>query len=570
MTPGARFRRPVQTARRRWRREHPPLPPAPPRLLGVAGVALAVWFAAVGAGCGARTVAKPAASVPRADTAVARDARNKILSGAFSFLDRLESFDEGRAYEQVFERLNQWIRALPSAAAAEAEAWKADPLVERLPERLRSLASAARLSSRSFDSQEDVRYLRDERWLATIARTARAGALDDLAIAKRLFEWTVRSLALVGDPPMVPSEQNPGTRWFTPGEILLSGRASAAQRAWIFLELLRQAGLDGAMLATADAAGGLRPWVPAVVTGGEAYLFEPAYGMPIPGPGGTGVATVRQAAADPAVLAALSLPDRPYPVQAGDVPGLAALVAADPLALAWRMGRIEEHLPAGDDTRPGMDVSALARRIAAALPGESVDRVQFWEFPWETLARRQRAPAAVQAALQDELAPQQLTLTEPGSRGGARAFRPLFAARVREFRGDIEGPEGAKAAYMAARPGRDTIAETVKRVPPAQADGARAICGRMKEDATYWLGLLTLAEGETEAAVDFLERMTLVAAPDSRWTDAARVNVARALAGSGRPLEAVKFLREDASPQRYGSRLEAARLEREAAAPAKP
>jgi dienelactone hydrolase len=116
-------------------------------------------------------------------------------------------------------------------------------------------------------------------------------------------------------PAPVPTADTPGTRWFLPGEILLAGRGSGAQRSWIFLELLRHAGLDGVMLATgSEADGGLRPWVPAVISAGEAYLFEPTYGMPVPGPGGAGIATARQAAADPAILTAMSLPDRAYPV----------------------------------------------------------------------------------------------------------------------------------------------------------------------------------------------------------------------------------------------------------------
>jgi TolA-binding protein len=85
---------------------------------------------------------------------------------------------------------------------------------------------------------------------------------------------------------------------------------------------------------------------------------------------------------------------------------------------------------------------------------------------------------------------------------------------------------------------------------------------QMKEDATYWLGVLTLNEGENATAVDYLGRMTLEAAPDSRWTDAARVNLARAMAGLGRTAEAVKLLREDASPQRFGSRMLADELEK--------
>jgi TolA-binding protein len=87
----------------------------------------------------------------------------------------------------------------------------------------------------------------------------------------------------------------------------------------------------------------------------------------------------------------------------------------------------------------------------------------------------------------------------------------------------------------------------------------------MKEDATYWLGLLMLAEGQDEAAVDYLQRMTLEASPDSRWTDAARVNLAAALARLGKRAEAVSLLRAEGSPQRFGSRIMADRLE--AAAP---
>ena len=92
-------------------------------------------------------------------------------------------------------------------------------------------------------------------------------------------------------------------------------------------------------------------------------------------------------------------------------------------------------------------------------------------------------------------------------------------------------------------------------MPPPQADAAKRLFEQMKEDATYWLGVLTLAEGQNATAADYLGRMTLEAAPDSRWTDAARVNLAQAYAGLGRTDEAIKLLRDDASPQRFGSRL---------------
>ena len=531
---------------------------------------LATGLAACAAGgCGSRSPAPavagrqpPVADAGRAGSAPTRD---KMLAGALTVLDRLDDFDAARGVDLVFDRLNQWSQA----AAAGGDDWRADPLLDTLPEGLRGPAAAAALESRAFTRDADVMFLRDQRWLADIARVARGGAVDDLAVAANLFRWVVRNLASVGDPPMVPTAANPGERWFLPGELLLAGRASGPQRAWIFLELLRHAGLDGVMLATGDrAAGTLRPWVPAALIDGEAYLFEPAYGMPIPGPGGTGVATLRQAADDPSVLESLSLSDRPYPLQAGEMRSLSALVAADPWSVSRRMRQLDRHVRAARDMRIAVDASRIAALARAALaagglaPGAEPP-VGLWEFPWETLARRRANAATVQAALRRELAPLELpVLASAAPRAGEPPPppRPLYAARLRQFRGELDGPGGAKAAYMAARPGRDALRAAVAGLPQAQAEPLTGLYRQMKEDATYWLGVLTLAEGDDATAAEYLGRMTLEAAPDSRWADAARANLAQALIGLGRRAEAEALLRADLSPQRFGSRLLADRL----------
>ena len=534
---------------------------------------LLIVAATLVAGCG-RPQLPPAATPSRTggtvSATVSREARAKFLAGALSVLDRLDAFDEARAYEQVFDRLNQWSRG-----AAAADGWRPDPLVASLPDRLKPLARDEALADMAFDATGDVMALRDARWLADVSQVARGSAVDDLAVAENLFRWTVRSLALVGDPPMVATGANPGGRWFLPGEILLAGRASGAQRAWVFLELLRQAGLEGVMLATGDAAtGSLRPWVPAVLSGGEAYLFEPTYGMPIPGPGDSGVATVRQAASDPSILAGLSLPDRAYPVQADDLAGLTVLVPASPTALSRRMQLVQQALEGDARMQVAVDASAVAARAVAALPSGDPQRVGLWEFPWETLVRRQTERAALAEAMFKELAVFQVAFTvaasnESRARGvGVRTVRPLFTARVREFRGDVDGPDGAKASYLSARLGRNALSESLRGVPAEQVDTARRVYEQMKEDAAYWLGVLTLAEGDAATAVDYLERMTITAAPDSRWTDAARTNLAAAFVALGRTTDAARLLREDVSPQRYGSRILADRLERQAAPPA--
>ena len=527
----------------------------------------ASWLAAAAcllSGCDERQPASPmAAATPAVPVSAA--VREQLLDGAVSVLERLDEFDEPAAYAQVFDRLNQWGHGSATAAAD----WRHDPLCDTLPRSLVGLAAADRLGSAVFDAAADVVALRDQRWLASIAAQARGSAVDDLAIAANLFAWTVRSLAVVGDPPAVPSDQAPGTRWMTPGEILLSGRASPAQRAWIFLELLRQVGLDGVMLATGDTAADQRPWVPALITAGEAYLFEPAYGMPIPGPGGEGVATVRQAASDPTILAGMSTADRPYPVQARDIAGLGVMIAGDLWTMSRRMAAVDRGLSATHGMRVSIDASAVAGRARAALPEGRTAAVSLWPFPWETLQRRQSAAGPVRAAISREFAPLMLAFQQapPDGRGTPRVVRPLFVARVKEFRGDLDGPDGAKAAYLAARPSRQAITEALRGVPPAQADAVKRVYEQMKEDATYWLGIVTLAEGEFDTAVDYLQRMTLTATPDGRWTDAARTNLAQAFLALGRTREAVALLLDDPSPQRFGSRLLARRLEAAAAAP---
>jgi len=542
--------------------------------------------AAVLVGCG-RAVppelppqAEPGQEV-RVMPAVSDDVREKLLDGAVAVLDRLDDYDEASAFAQVFDRLNQWSHAAVIAGVTSAAPWQLDPLFSTLPARLRAGATPESLGSAVFDATQDITALRDQRWLADIAASATGDAVEDLDIAVNLFRWTVRSLALVSDPPMVATEGTTAARWFLPGEILLSGRASPAQRAWIFLELLRHAGLDGVMLATGDPdRGGVRAWVPAVIAKGEAWLFEPTYGMPIAGPDGVGVATARQAAADPAILKRLSFPDRGYPVQSGDIAGLSVLVAADPWNLSRRMRVVDEQLVGSRGMKLAVDAQALGARARRALTAaEAKDgqpneqpagepRVGLWEFPWEVLAQRQGNGARVQVAVGRELAAMSVTVAQPtggdavGGRRGTRLVRPLYAARLREFRGDLDGPEGAKVSYLAARPGKQAIAAALQGAPPEQAEAGKRLFEQMKEDATYWLGVVTLAEGENATAVDYLGRMTLEAAPDSRWTDAARVNLARALVGLGRTAEAVKLLREDASPQRFGSRLLADELEK--------
>lgn len=529
------------------------------------GVAIA-WLAAMAVGCGgspaSRTTTPESGVAANAPTVAMPDqVRGQLLEGAIAVLGHLDDFDEIGAYEQVFDRINQWSHSGPAAPD-----WTADPLVASLPARFAPIVDEKSLASSVFEAPHDVVFLRDQRWLRDLAMSARGDAVEDLAVAEALFRWTVQAVASVADPPAFPSESNPGSRWFLPGELLLAGRGSGPQRAWIFLELLRHAGIDGVMLATRDAASGeVRPWIPAVVTGGQAYLFDPGYGLAIAGPRGKGIATVRDAAEDASVLSTMDVPDRRYPVKADALKHLAVLVPVTPESLSRRMKQVESNLSGPHSMRLFVDVSGLAARAVAALPQGSakLEQAGLWEFPFETvLARRSSRRSAVDRAAATELGTMQITVVDPGERtgGSRRQIRPLFVGRIREFRGDVDGPGGAKAAYLLARPPAARIRELVAMAPPPRAEVVRRLYEQMKQDAAYFLGLLMLRERQFEAVDDYLGRMTLEAHPDSRWADASRVALAEAVAALGRLGEARALLEADESPQRFGSRLRAERL----------
>ena len=89
-----------------------------------------------------------------------------------------------------------------------------------------------------------------------------------------------------------------------PWEILLFGRGTAMERAWVFILLCRQQGIDAALLALPETASSLSPaveraqekaaattsparlrlWCVGVLVEGKTCLFDPNLGLPIPAP----------------------------------------------------------------------------------------------------------------------------------------------------------------------------------------------------------------------------------------------------------------------------------------------
>jgi hypothetical protein len=206
--------------------------------------------------------------------------------------------------------------------------------------------------------------------------------LPPLTQATEAFGWVVRNVTLrAGYPGVV----------LPPQVTLRVGEGTADERAVLFLALLQQLDIDGCMLAVpGEGPGGDRTWIPGALikdakstkksAGGKAeiYLFDTRLGVPVPGPGGEGVATLRQVRAQPGLLARLG-PDKDHPYDVTPAQAAAAEVRLVlPLsALAPRMLYLEELLARRDRVRVALDPARLLRRFEEAAGG----KVGVWNRP---------------------------------------------------------------------------------------------------------------------------------------------------------------------------------------------
>ncbi len=651
------------------------------------------------AGCGGdKTTGGTSAGESNGKSAINEEDLGPILRTAINMLGSLEQFDEKPAMDEVVQRLNSWVRPQELTVV-----WKPDPKIDTLPEALQTGAWLEHLPDQTFDRSLDGSFLKEAVWMRDISKSASGSSLDDdLVKAERLFDWTIRNIQLVVEPRVKQGEFNAAAELIArhlPPDILLYGRGTAQQRAWIFILLARQQGMDVVMLATPDPddTKKLRPWLPALLHKGNLYLFDPALGLPIPGPGGKGIATLAEAVDDPSVLNRLDLDEsHHYPVKSAEAKQVVALLEASPGYLARRMKILEGKLVGMED----MKLTTVPTKVAEQLKGIKYlsPDVRLWPLPFETLALRvaDEDPNLVQNAAQaerrklllkyqaEEMAPfllpgrrppgvapgvqqasldrmmregdsivrrervgiaskwddahppavivtnvapdspaqaaglepgnritklngksfssneefQKMLLSEPEARlkliveSGdqvrhpevlrlrsefeaprekpvtrvGKFYFPLWAGRLLQFAGKWDGDSGSKHYFIIARPGDDQMEEIVKELaenyvetehkPPPIAEYQRAVL-RRKQDATYWLGLISFEEKAWSPAEDYFRKLTLDVWANGPWTNGARYNLARTYEAAGRTADAIRAYEEDDSPQRHGNRLRA-------------
>jgi len=497
---------------------------------------------------------------------------DELFEYAIRNLNRLDRFNSGEMLQQITERLDQWIAEQPPL-----KDWEPDPLLKTLPEQLANLTSIEELDQLDLPPHDGA-VLQQAVWLRDISAWARGKRIDPLSQARHLFDWTVRNIQL--EPPLSAGDASPRRMARLPWETLLLGEGTAIERSWVYVLLLRQQGIDAALLGlpqgSADDDGPTAAvWAVGVLIDGEVYLFDLDLGLPVPAPDGVTLApdggldirpaTLAEAAADDAVLRRLDLDaDSPYPVRAAELNEVTALIAASPAELSQRMALLESYLVGEQRMVLSIDASAQAERFTAT---DHVTDARLWPYPFAIVAEQRTID-------NPEIVRQKIMALAPFQIG---ANQPLWKGRLLHFQGKLVGERSATHFYQQARPSNDQLDQLaehyfqalrqanpeagemeLREMAQQRARIEHPLYVRAKQDASYWLGLVNYERDVLEAAVDYFEKRVLGAWPDGPWTHGARYNLGRTYAAMGEPRLAIdQFISDPLSPARNGNVLRA-------------
>lgn len=549
-----------------------------------------------------------------------------------NMLNSLDEFNPKLVRERVIHDLNQWLESQKPKVE-----WEQDELIDRVSKKYRDgYRRLQQLRTLEF-IKDDGLFLQEVLWLRNIsswvARAERdedfadyiqrarelmsddeSGALDrqkdqlapamqtlhtglesqdaaKLAVALRLFDWTVRSTQLdellqypksdPGDedahiPPPYRGIRGPGYKYY-PWQVLMYGHGDAWECARVFILMARQQHIDAVMLAFDDGQPGTRPqpWLPAVFLNGQLYLFDIQLGLPIPGPEGRGIATLQQVRNDPSLLSVLDVEDEKYTEPRLDE--VVALIDASTPYLSRRMKVLERHLTGENRMVVTVQPSKLAAKVKLC---DGINQVALWTLPFENFLYR--------------LIFDKQKETDPEMRrhyyfeeDSFDLLSHLVLGRHSHFRGEFEPNEegttlGAKPFYLQARIPEEEIDNLEKneelqerlgfgkgenRTPVEVVREYKPIFKRMRFDAGYWLALAHYDSGDYSSAVNWIQRMREADKADKDWVwDAnSRHNMARAHEIMGQLQKAIDLHRADDSPRRHGSLLRARELQRQMA-----
>jgi hypothetical protein len=218
----------------------------------------------------------------------------------------------------------------------------------------------AEVDSVSFRTA-DAHYLDECFLLRDAARSLDVPAQGTLKQAHHLFRWVMRNV--------LPHEQIDS--WTPPAFTLRRGYGSPLERSLVFLALLRQAQIEGCLIAAPD----LQPqqFLVAVLDSTSKspslHLFDPRLGLALIGKDGKSVLSLKDALDEPALL-------QPSLIAPNQVKNLEAWLVCPLYALAPRLLELERELSKRDRIVLHLDAPDLSKKIAKATP-----RPKVWNPP---------------------------------------------------------------------------------------------------------------------------------------------------------------------------------------------
>ncbi|MDR1053396.1 MAG: hypothetical protein LBL39_04395 [Planctomycetaceae bacterium] len=360
-----------------------------------------------------------------------------------------------------------------------------------------------------FIQTSDVYYLIQSIWLRDISNWARGDKQDVLERVKNIFDWTVCNISVRNRG--IAAANNIALPLQLPWQSVLLGDGSELDRAWVFIELLRQQRIDAVMLAVEDSArvGGIFVWGVGVLVAGEVYVFVPDYGTALPAKGGLefaedgrleckSIATFSQVLADDSLLRQLDISaERRFPVTSELLKKTAAFIVASPETVSMRMKVLEADLSGESSMILFTNINEQRKLFSASMSGV---KVGVWDYPFH---------AKFDQLFKYELLGKYLNIFMTTNPVKKQHNFPLWSGRIQYFKGEITGQGGAMTCYQDARISDREMME-LRAVPEIRNNKTLLqILQLTTNQAVFWIGIASFEINSKENAKDSMKGLLL-------------------------------------------------------------
>ncbi|MDR1478065.1 MAG: hypothetical protein LBJ00_03900 [Planctomycetaceae bacterium] len=360
-----------------------------------------------------------------------------------------------------------------------------------------------------FIQTSDVYYLIQSIWLRDISNWARGNKQDVLERVKNLFDWTICNISVRNQTTaangLLPLQ--------LPWQSALIGNASDLDRAWFFIELLRQQRIDAAILAVEDAlkSGELFVWGVGVLVDDEVYVFVPECGTPLPAKDGLefaedgtlickSIATFSQVLEDDSLLRKLDISEtKKFPVTSEMLKKSTVCFVASPETVSMRMKVLEADLTGESNMILYTNIKEQRKSFANAKSMSNIKTI-IWNHPFH---------AKFDQLFKYQLIGSYLDIFRTTNPLSKKHNFPLWSGRVQYFKGSITGQGGAMTYYQDARISDREVMEL--RADPAfrKEKNLHQILQLTTNQAVFWIGVASFERDSLENAKDSMKGLLL-------------------------------------------------------------